>query len=204
MYSQSNYGQLPFGADRIPAEEKETYYENLMRLVPEFVSGKKELHELYTAQGLETGYLRHMLEETADQCFIATATHGLDRWEKLFGRNISRNLTYEQRREILAAKLRGQGTATIQMIRDTAAAFSGGEVEVVEDNAHSRFIVRFIGMKGIPGNMQEFLTMLEEIRPAHLAFSLEYRYTVWNEILQDTWNHYDNMTWNDVRTLKEA
>ena len=59
------------------------------------------------------------------------------------------------------------------MIVDTAKAFSGGDVEVLEDAANHRFVVRFVGVKGIPRNMQGFINMLEEIKPAHLVYAFE-------------------------------
>lgn len=114
------------------------------------------------------------------------------------------SLTYEQRREILMAKLRGQGTTTRKMIEDTAVSFSGGEVKVIEDNPNHLFIIQFIGIKGIPRNMQAFVSMLEDIKPAHLAYRFEYRYTIWNEVRPYIWNHLTTITWDDVKTLKEA
>ena len=89
-------------------------------------------------------------------------------------------LTYERRREILMAKLRGQGTTTRKMIEDTAAAFSGGEVKVIEDNPVI-FLLSVYRHQGIPRNMQAFVSMLEDIKPAHLSYRFEYRYTTWNE-----------------------
>lgn len=204
MYGQSKYGQLPYGVDGVPEEEKEAYYEDLTKLVPEFVASLREMKALYTAEGYQIGYLQHALTDVIDQCFLVTATWGLKRWEQLMGLPTNMMLTYEQRREIIAAKLRGQGTPTMQSIKAAAAAFSGGEVEVLEDNPRSTFIVRFIGVKGIPRNMQGFIDMLEEMKPAHLAYRFEYRYTTWAEMKKYTWGSLGTMTWGDTRTLKEA
>lgn len=204
MYGQSRYGQLPYGGDGVPEEEKGSYYEDLTKLVPEFVASLREMKALYIAEGYQVGYLQHALEDGLDQCFLLTATWGLKRWEQLMGLPTNMTLTYEQRREILTAKLRGQGTPTKQNIREAAAAFSGGEVEVLEDNPNSTFIVRFIGVKGIPRNMQGFIDMLEEMKPAHLAYTFEYRYTTWEEMKQHTWGSLGAMAWEDTRTLKEA
>ena len=84
------------------------------------------MEEIYRTQGYEVGQLQHNLEDLIDQCYIVTATWGLSRWEQMLGVATNMSLTYEQRREILMAKLRGQGTTTRKMIEDTAAAFSGG------------------------------------------------------------------------------
>lgn len=202
MYGQNLYGTQKY-ADPQADGEREEYYVNLFPLVPEFVSEKKEMHALYDTQGYEVGYLLHVLEDIINQCFISTATWGLARWEKLFKIDTNLLLTYEQRRELLFAKLRGQGTTTVEMIKDTAEAFSGIEVEVIEDAPHYRFTVRFVGKKGIPQNMQGFITMLETIKPAHLAYDFEYRFTTWNEALNYTWEDVGQYTWEEFRILEE-
>ena len=202
MYGQNQYGTRIY-ADSGTDEEREEYYVNLFPLVPEFISEKKEMHALYDTQGYEVGYMQHVLEDIINQCFIVTATWGLSRWEQFLELNTNLLLTYEQRRELLFAKIRGQGTTTVAMIKDTAEAFSGTEVEVIEDNPHYRFTVRFVGKKGIPQNMQGFINMLETIKPAHLAYDFEYRFTTWQEALNYTWEEALNYTWEEFRILEE-
>lgn len=202
MYGQNKYGSFTYasGEENEPPQE---YYEDLTKLVPPFMSEIAEMKELYTAEGYQVGYAQHVLEDVIKQCYLVTATHGLSRWEKVYGIETNRSLSYEQRREILLAKLRGQGTTTRKMIQNTAAAFSGAEVHVIEDNKNNQFIIRFVGIKGIPRNMQGFIEMLEQIKPAHLAYQFEYRYTVWGELLLYSWDALNNGTWNDVKILKE-
>lgn len=203
MYGQNAYGLAGYSSEQ-SGGDTDDYYEDLTVLTPAFVTEKEEMHQLYIAQGYQVGFLRHALEDIVNQCFITTATWGLARWEKLFGISTNLLLTYEQRREQLMAKFRGQGTTTGQMIQETAAAFSGGDVDVIEDSAHGRFIVRFIGIKGIPRNMAGFISMLEQIKPAHLAYEFEYRYTVWNEIKPYSWDGLQKITWEQARIIKEA
>lgn len=179
------------------------YGKDLTVLVPEFIAKKREMQELYKVQGAAAGYANHAVTDTVAQCVIAMSTWGLDRWEHILGIIPDHSLADERRREALAAKLLSKGTTTADMIKNTAAVFSGGEVDVIEDSANYRFVVRFVGIKGIPNNMPGFLSMLEEIKPAHLTYTLEYRYTVWDETQRKTWNDYKNISWNDVK-VKEA
>ena len=206
MYGKKKYGTALYSDTSADEGSRQEYYVDLTKLVPEFVMEKVEMKKLYIAQGYEIGYFQHVLEDIIKQCFIETATWGLERWEGLFGIKTNHSLTYEQRREILRAKLRVQGTTTMQMIKDTAAAFSGGDVDVIEDNAHSRFVVRFVGIKGIPRNMQDFISMLEQIKPAHLDYGFEYRYTIWDEITAGgyAWEEFKKMTWDDVRIIMSS
>lgn len=201
MYGQNKYGAISYGSGNVSGSQEEIYID-LLPLVPPFIAELTEMYELYTAQGYEVGQLRHAMEDVICQCFIMTATWGLERWEQVFGIAANPSLPDEQRREVLVAKMRGQGTTTVQMVKDVAAAFSGGDVDVVEDNRHHLFTVRFTSTRGIPQNMQGFIAMLEEIKPAHLAYKFEYWLTVWDELKPYTWNRLGVMSWDGIKTLE--
>ena len=205
MYGKESYGRQRYqiASPDVPAES-ENYFVDLAGYAPPFLAEVRELAEIYRAEGPEIGLLQHELRDMLDQCFIETATWGLARWEQMLGVATNMSLTYEQRREILMAKLRGHGTTTKRMIEDTAATFSGGEVNVIEDNPNHLFVIQFIGIKGIPRNMQAFINMLEDIKPAHLAYRFEYRYTTWEELKPYTWKQLGAMIWDEVRTIKEV
>lgn len=202
MYGNNLYGLVQYARDKADSGQQEEYFVDLARYVPPFLAELQELAELYRTEGYEIGYLQHNLRDLFDQAFIVSATWGLVLWERMYGVTTNMSLSYEQRREILMAKLRGQSTTTKQMIRDTAAAFSGGEVQVIEDNPCYHFIVRFVGVKGIPRNMQAFIDMLNEIKPAHLSYSFEYTYTVWGNLKGLTWGELKAKTWDEVRIME--
>ncbi len=204
MYGKNQYGLIQYAQEKSSDEEQKEYYVDLARYAPPFLSEIRELKAIYEAEGYAAGLLEHELSDLLDQCFISTSTWGLTRWEQVYGLATNMALSYEQRREILMAKLRGQGTTTAQMIKETAETFSGGEIEVIEDNPNNHFTVRFIGIKGIPRNMNAFISMLEDIKPAHLAYSFEYRYTTWGELINRSWSSAVGLTWDSIRTLKEA
>lgn len=204
MYGINKYGLIQYAQEKNTDEEQKDYYVDLARYAPPFFAEVRELKAIYETEGYAVGLLEHELSDLLDQCFISTATWGLTRWEEVYGLVTNMALSYEQRREILVAKLRGQGTTTAQMIQETAETFSGGEIQVIEDNPNYHFIVRFIGIKGIPRNMNAFVSMLEDIKPAHLSYSFEYRYTVWNELESRSWGSVIGYTWDSIRTLKEA
>ena len=200
MYAENQYGTVQYSTGSSENHEEQKY-EDLMKLVPNVITELEEMKALYVSQGHEVGNIIYELGEMIKQCFLMSATWGLERWEKILGVETDMFLTYEQRREILVAKICGQGTTTCKMIEETAAAFSGGEVEVIEDNINYCFTIRFIGIKGIPRNMNGFINMLEEIKPAHMAYEFQYRYTIWNELISYDWNSLSSRSWDDVRVL---
>lgn len=203
MYGKDIYGLSRYGYN--PPEHTvnpDEYFVDLARHAPPFLRQVRELAEVWRTQGYEVGLLEHHAADLAKQAFVATATWGLAFWEEMYGVTTNLALPYEQRREIIIAKLRGQGTTTKQMIEDTATAFSGGEVDVIEDSPSHHFIVRFVGVKGIPRNMQAFIGMLEEIKPAHLTYEFQYTYTVWDNLDGFTWSGLSDMAYDDVRVMK--
>jgi len=201
-YGESQYGVLQFGEETIPDSDIELRAPDLMLLLPWFYKGNITMQELQNSASKELGRLYYHLEDFINQLFVDTATWGLSIYEKELGLITNPSLPYEERRELIKAKLWGRGTTTKQMIKDTAEAFSGGEVDVIEYPEESKFIVKFIGVKGIPRNMQGFIDMLETIKPAHLAYEFKYTYTVWNHLTDLTWGQANAMTWDELRVYE--
>lgn len=201
-YGESLYGVLQFGEETIPDSDIELRDPNLMLLLPWYYKSNVTIEGLQNSIAKELGKIYYNLEDLINQLFIDTATWGLSIYEKQLGLQTNLSLSYEERREIIKAKLWGRGTTTKQMIKDTAEAFSGGEVDVIEYPEESKFIVKFIGIKGIPRNMQGFIDMLETIKPAHLAYEFKYTYTVWNHLTDLTWGQANAMTWDELRVYE--
>ena len=197
MYGSNLYGQTGYGIDE-NTETSEGSFIDLMAYLPEYYQNAKEMKELQTVLGYEVGAVEYGVEDILKQRFISTATWGLDRWEETFNLSTDKSKSYARRREILKAKLRGTGTVTKKMIGNVAVAFSGGEVKVIEYPQEYRFVVQFVGIKGIPQNMYGLIAALEEIKPSHLAYSFQYTYTVWKQ-LSTTWENAGQKTWDDLR-----
>lgn len=181
---------------------------NLIKLLPNYYNGNLTMEELQGILSIYTNNLANNFDETIDQCFVNTATSLLSRYEKIYGIQVDVSKTNEFRRERIRAKIRGTGTVTKKMIIDAAASYSNGEVEVIEDSANYRFIIKFVGTKGIPGNMADLKLTIEEIKPAHLAFAFEFTWLTWNEFdgYNKTWDEWDllNLTWDELGTYKEV
>jgi hypothetical protein len=201
-YGAHKYGEYKYGEETIPDSDIELRAPDLMLLLPWFYNGNITMKELQNTVSKELGRLYYHLEDFINQLFIDTATWGLSIYEKEMGMITNQSLSYEERRELIKAKLWGRGTTTKQMIKETAKAFSGGEVDVIEYPSEYRFVVKFIGVKGIPRNMQGFIDMLETIKPAHLAYEFRYTYTVWNHLKDLTWGQANAMTWDELRVYE--
>ncbi|SEU26560.1 hypothetical protein SAMN03159358_4517 [Paenibacillus sp. NFR01] len=201
-YGNNVYGVLPYSVDSPLQEGPELQPIDLMRYLPEFYKGVQEMERIQDSAGDECGLLASSIEDSSRQSIIESATWGLSRWECLLGLTTDQAKSFATRREMIKAKLRGNGTTTPEMIRRTASAFSGGDVEVAELPGEYRFEVRFVGTLGIPANMSGLIQIIEEIKPAHLECSYVFTYTWWDSVKVLTWNVAHAKTWNELRVYQ--
>ena len=177
-YGINQYGTVKYGEDRAIVDyDGESFKPDLMRYLPHFLDGRV-ITAIMDAIAEEMGITAYNIYDMGMQILsIDTATHKLSEYERELGLSTNITHTYEDRREIIKAKLRGSGTTTRTMIINAAESFSGGDVDVIEYPEEGYFVVQFIGVKGIPRNMKAFINMLDTIKPAHLAYEFKYTYT---------------------------
>lgn len=170
----------------------------LIQYLPNFYYNSEEVKNIQYSLGIENDKLQRAIMDLLDQLFVNSATWGLEYWEKYLGLEVDRGETLENRRGRVMTRLRGQGTTTKAMIKNICRSFTGGEVEVIEDSSNYRFIIKFIDIKGVPGNIDYLASSIEEIKPAHLGFSFEYTYTVWDNLRPKTWGELSSKTWDEL------
>ena len=108
-YGANKYGEYKYGEESIPDSDIELRAPDLMLLLPWFYKGNITMQELQNSASKELGRLYYHLEDLINQLFIDTATWGLSIYEKELGLITNRSLPYEERREIIKAKLWGRG-----------------------------------------------------------------------------------------------
>ncbi|RXM71997.1 XkdT-like protein [Clostridium tetani] len=149
--------------------------------VPFFIAKIREIQEIYKAQGKELDNINLDIKDLVKQCFVSTATWGLDYWEELLNINIDKSKSTQERRSNILAKLRGQGTTTIEVIRDIAKAYAD-KVEIREDNPNYAFYINLESYKGYPFNLDSLYSNIEEIKPAHLECKYKLKSTTKDKI----------------------
>jgi uncharacterized protein YmfQ (DUF2313 family) len=199
-YGNGLYGALMFGDSSGAVDVPNVTSPDLMEYLPTYWHRVRDMVELQTALAEELGLSMASAADLANQFYVSTATWGLAHWEKEFGLATDPSMPYEWRREIILAKMRGHGTVTKGMLIGVAAAFSGGEVDVIEYPDEYRFVIQFIGILGVPANLSGFMEMLEQIKPAHLSYSFLYTYTTWDMVSELTWDEAETRTWGQLRT----
>lgn len=175
---------------------------NLMDLLPQIYENNTTMQELQGILSTKINTLSTNFGEVIDECFVKTASNLLSRYEQIYGIEVDVNKSVAFRRERIIAKAKGVGTITSKMLEDVAASYSNGEVEVIEYPEEYRFVVKFIGTKGIPPNMADLTISIYEIKPAHLAFSFEYTYNTHATLANYTHDELGLLTHEELRIHK--
>ncbi len=198
------YGILQYGEELQPiGEDIQPYKPDLMRYLPHFYVSSTIMKAIQDAYAEELGQVYYFLNDFLKQFLTPeTATWGLAFWEQELGLKTDISKSYEERREIIMSRLRGIGTIGRDVIKHAAEVFSGGEVEIIEYPSEYRFVVKFIGVRGIPKNMASFIEMIEDLKPAHMVYSFEYTFTWWDLLKELTWAQAGMGTWNDLRVYE--
>lgn len=199
-YSESLYGESKYAENIVKQKDIDDYETDLSKYIPLFIYKNNTFNAMYKAQEHEANILYYNQDDLVNQLFIDTATWGLVIWEKIYGITTNLNYSYEERREVVKARRRGQGTCTKKLIENVAEAFSGGECRVIENTAPFTFTIQFVGVKGIPKNMKGLINAIDEIKPAHLVYNFKYTYTTWNYLDSKnvSYSALENTTWSDL------
>ncbi|SKC82898.1 putative phage tail protein [Maledivibacter halophilus] len=169
----------------------------LMSYLPNYYATSKVITDVTNTQDLELKEFSDQIVKTLNEFFIDKSDFTLERWEKELGLPINNSKLKEHRRSIIKSKLRGHGTVTVNLIKNTAESYSNGEVEVIENNPDYSFKIKFVGTKGLPPNLEDLKATIEEIKPAHLAFDLEFTYNT------NSYLHSYHLGWLSAFTNKE-
>lgn len=150
---------------------------DLMGYLPESYGGSPETQIIQAAMGPEMEALWGGRDGLLEQLTPYTATWGLALWERGLGLATDESKPVEYRRTRVVAKLRGNGTTTVELIKSVAESFSYGEVAVVEHYSDYKVEIRFVGTVGLPPNLEDLRAALRDIMPAHLTwdFVIYYR-----------------------------
>ena len=170
----------------------------MLQMMPDYYVGSGATGMYLDALSLGLSSLSEKIADRAAQLFIQTATWALPRYEKIFGITANSG-TIEERRSRILARRASRGTCTIERIKQVAAAYTGGTVDVVEHSAESWVEIIFVDQLGRPTRMDDFTASLREILPAHLGMAFTYRYRTHGELRRYTHGTLTAYTHHELR-----
>lgn len=163
--------------------------------LPAYYETSRVMQSDMDAKGSELDAFYDALNSAADQFFVRTATWGLDRWEDELGILMDRSKPVEQRRAVIESKLRGAGTFSGRLVKNVAEAYERGTIEVSFQPEVWKFTIKFMDTLGIPPNLGDLKTAIEEIKPAHLKVEYALRYFTIAEV--------ENMTIQQIESTRQ-
>lgn len=182
--------------------------DTLLALQPDYYANSKVMHNIDNANATELNNLNNKITVVYNNLYLDSCDDNtLTRWEKILNLDCDNNVNANFRRSRIYSRLRGQGTFTVAFLQNVAESFENGEVDVIEDNANYAFTVKFVGVKGIPSNLDDLKAVIEELKPAHLAVNYIFAYMLWSEFdnYNKTFSQWDNLNlaWTQFEDYKE-
>jgi hypothetical protein len=149
---------------------------NLLEMLPEDYQHSAEVADLEKALAVETDQALDAKDDLLRQLNVDTATWGLALWEKAYGIDLDVSKSLADRRSRIKSKMRARGVTTVDVIRKVAESFAGdqADVRVIEHNPEYRFVIQYIETLGQPPDYRGLAEAVEEIKPAHLAWGVEF------------------------------
>ncbi len=176
-----------------------------IELLPEIMRESRYVQDVYRGLDIIEAEMEKAQEVLINNLFVDTAdSHGLELWEKQFGIETIHGAADADRRAVIKAKLRGQGTCTAAMVKAMAESFAGCQVEITEKPEKGTFDVKFTGTVGVPPNMKDFMEAIEAVKPAHLAYELVYIYCLNAKLTTFTHGDLTSCTHEGIRSGEAA
>ena len=174
----------------------------MLKKLPSYYQNSKVIRELMQSLENEMKRLRAETELTENQFFILLSDRDLSQHEKDVGLVPEPSADIDTRRGNILSRLRGTGTVTKTMMKNVAASFVNGDIEITEYPSEYMFSVTFNSKQGVPYNLTDIQAMIEQIKPAHLAVEYIFTYRLWEDILALTnWNEVRSYTWEGLLTF---
>lgn len=95
-------------------------------------------------------------------------------YEKLMNITVRANQRIESRRSAIQAKWLSNTHNDILLLQRVCDSWKNGETEV--DFIGGKIQIKFIGEYGVPDDLDSLLKTIGEVKPAHLAYYLVYKY----------------------------
>lgn len=143
----------------------------MIERLPYYYRKSKVVEELYTVVQKILDKISADISDEDLSLFITTTTD-FTLHERDVGITAAKG-SDEDRRSKVIAKLQGNGVLTVEALKALVGAF-GEKIDVQED--YSKYIVRlvFSNREGQPKNINEILSAVDEVKPAHICIGTNY------------------------------
>ena len=176
----------------------------MLEKMPGYYRKSKVMNDLIHSIENEFERLKSETTLTENQFFVILSDRDMKNHEEDVGLIPDTSADIETRQGRVLSKLRGTGTVTKTMMKNVAASFVNGDIEIIEYPSEYCFAVKFTSKTGVPYNIADIQAMIEEIKPAHLAVEYIFTYRLWQDILDEIqiWTTAKNYSWEWMLTFE--
>lgn len=157
----------------------------LIEHLPFYYKESSIVKDLFKPIDLENERLIATVETTKNEFVVNTAVYTLSKYEEEYGLPINPNVSIEERRSRIIARMRSTGTTTKELVKTIAMSWSNGEVDVIEYSSQYKIEIQFVGTIGIPANIDYLKQSIYEIIPVHLEVEYTFKYNT-VQVLRET------------------
>ena len=103
-------------------------------------------------------------------------------YERFMELDYKNGWSLQDRKDRIIYTLLSKNIFTPHVLKEQAKIFTNGEIDVIENYNDYSFIIKFTSVVGIPSNLDNFKNFIHINKPAHLNFSIEFRYNTHNQV----------------------
>ena len=128
-------------------------------------------------------YAKNDIQKYKELLFIAFFNEQqVANYERFMELDYKSGWSLQDRKDRIIYTLLSKNIFTPHVLKEQAKIFKNGEIEVIENYNDESFLIKFTSVVGIPSNLDNFKNFIHINKPAHLNFSIEFRYNTHNQV----------------------
>ena len=128
-------------------------------------------------------YAKNDIQKYKELLFIAFFNEKqVKNYERFMNLEFKKGWSLQDRKDRIIYTLLSKNIFTPHVLKEQAKIFTNGEIEVIENYNDYSFMIKFTSVVGIPQNLDNFKNFIYINKPAHLNFSIEFRYNTHNQV----------------------
>lgn len=128
-------------------------------------------------------YAKNDIQKYKELLFIAFFNEQqVANYERFMELDYKNGWSLQDRKDRIIYTLLSKNIFTTHVLKEQAKIFTNGEIEVIEDYGNYSFTIKFTSVVGLPSNLDNFKNFIHINKPAHLNFSIEFRYNTHNQV----------------------
>lgn len=153
----------------------------ILQLLNRVYREDKYTNDLLEPIKVQLNTLEDFINAVSNNFFFNRLNENGCRWyEKLLKITVGQNQKITDRQSSIQAKWLSNTHNDIELLQRVCDAWKNGEVDV--NFVGGKIQVKFIGEYGVPDDLEGLLKAVGEIKPAHLAYILIYKYLLIKDI----------------------